>query len=98
MTTFWLFFVVIMVAAFTGNLFSFITLPKLLPAVDTLEVPNIFPFSISNVVNNPHSFTHFCPMTTEAELTCMRKFCSAFVTDKLSILEEKKLSCSNNNF
>ena len=38
MTCFWLFFVVIMVAAYTGSLLSFITFPSMLPEVDTLEV------------------------------------------------------------
>ena len=38
MTCFWLFFVVIMVAAYTGNLFSFITFPSMLPAIDTFQV------------------------------------------------------------
>jgi hypothetical protein len=34
----WLFFTVIMVAAYTGNLFSFITFPSLLAPIDSLQV------------------------------------------------------------
>jgi hypothetical protein len=33
-----MFFIAIMVAAYTGSLFSFITIPRLLPPIDTLQV------------------------------------------------------------
>jgi hypothetical protein len=34
-----------MVAAFNGNLLSFITFPKLLPVIDTPQVPHNFLFN-----------------------------------------------------